>query len=415
MTRSSAVLASLAERVCSVDLGACNSGDLKALSAAAVEGLGVLEGFLVQIAAAAKALEESGTGSPAVNVIRSGGALSKRRSEQIARRAEVGGLLPALGADVLSGAAAPENVDTVARHTRRRTPAERERLASLDGEISERARALPPEVFQKYFGEVIRRIADQCDEPSIGERQRAASRFSMGRRRDGMWWLKGELDGERAAELHAAVATKARELAGDQPITDNANAAALHQLATSGEGVGLRLSVGYIVDAKTLSAGPHETSLAQTWGGESIDAGSVGRLSCDADCYAVLVDELGEPGPVGRTRRRATREQRLQLRALYDCCPLDGTAFDRCEIHHVNVPWEDGGDTELDNLLPISVDWHHRIHDRGWTLKMAPDRSLKLWRPDGTLERSIPPPKPLTRRNPDPLTRCENRRGCGQW
>ena len=398
MTRSPAVLASLAERMSSVDLAACSSDELKELSTAAVEGLAVLEGFLVRIATAAKALEDSGTGSPAVEVIRSGGALSKQRSQQIARRAEVSELLPALGADVVAGATSHENADAVVRHTVASTLQERHRLASLDHEISERARALPPEVFRKYFAEVMRRIEDRGDEPSIAERHRAASTFAMGRRRDGMWWLRGELDGERAAELQSAIAAKAGRLSGDSPITDNVNAAALHQLATSGEGVGLRLGVGYIVDAQTLETGPHDGSVAQTWGGESIDPASAERLSCDADCYAVLVDQIGRPEAVGRTRRRTTRMQRLQLRALYEGCPIDGTSFDRCDIHHVNVAWEDGGDTELDNLLPISTDWHHRIHDRGWTLKMMPDRSLKLWRPDGTLERCIPPPTPLTRR-----------------
>ena len=63
----------------------------------------------------------------------------------------------------------------------------------------------------------------------------------------------------------------------------------------------------------------------------------------------------------------------------------------------MNVFWEDDGETEIDNLLPISTTWHHRIHDKGWILKMAADRSLKLWRPDGTLERQIPPPTPITR------------------
>jgi hypothetical protein len=171
-----------------------------------------------------------------------------------------------------------------------------------------------------------------------------------------------------------------------------------------GDGWGYRrLGIGYIVDALTLAAGPHPGSVAQTWHGEDIDPLAAGRLACDADLYAILLDRCGAPTGVGRTRRSATRDQRLALRALYAACPLDGTPFGRCEIHHVNMSFEHGGATELDNLVPISPEWHHRIHDRGWILHMAPDRALTLRRPDGTTDRTIAPPTPLTR--PDPLTR----------
>lgn len=95
-------------------------------------------------------------------------------------------------------------------------------------------------------------------------------------------------------------------------------------------------------------------------------AASVQRLSCNADLYAILIDRFGQPTGAGPTHRAATREQRRQLRALYETCAIDeATPFDRCEIHHVNVFYEDGGETELDNLLPVSTEWHHRIHDRG--------------------------------------------------
>lgn len=157
------------------------------------------------------------------------------------------------------------------------------------------------------------------------------------------------------------------------------------------------MGIGYIVDARTLFDEPHEGSVAQTWAGQDVDPTRVSHLACDADWYGITINNLDQPDRVGRTRRKASREQRLQLRALYSGCPLDGTPFDRCHIHHVNVFWEDNGQTEIDNLLPISTTWHHRIHDKGWTLKMGADRSLKLWRPDGTLEREIPPPKPITR------------------
>ena len=248
---------------------------------------------------------------------------------------------------------------------------------------------------------------------------------------DGMWRLTGELDDERGTVLNDVLTRTARRLDQSGEATANARFDALYRLATrrlrpvvraahpdrrSGDPIdhevtncsedfegfdgfdpGMRMGVGYIVDAATLGDGSHDRSVAQTWAGHAVDPASVGRLACDADLYAMLYDELGWPTKVGRTRRAATRDQRLQLRGLYDRCPIDGTPFGDCEIHHANLPWEGSGETELDNLLPISRRWHRRIHDKGWRLTMHGDRSLTIWRPDGELHRAIPPPRPISR------------------
>ncbi len=165
--------------------------------------------------------------------------------------------------------------------------------------------------------------------------------------------------------------------------------------------MGPDLAVGIIVDAATLAHGPHSATVAETWDGRPIDPRAAQRRACDADWYVMLYDALGRPSRVGRTRRHATREQRLQLRGLYPTCPIDGvTPFHGCEIHHVNTPFHPDGETELHNLVPISPTWHHRIHDGGWTLTMDSDRTLHLCRPDGTLDRIIDPPTPITRHGP---------------
>lgn len=165
--------------------------------------------------------------------------------------------------------------------------------------------------------------------------------------------------------------------------------------------MGPNLSVGIIVDAATLVHGPHAGSVTETWDGRPVDPRAALRQCCDADWYVMIYDALGRPTRVGRSRRYATREQRLQLRGLYRTCPIDGvTPFARCEIHHVNLDYELGGETELHNLVPVSSEWHHRIHDGGWTLTMDPDRTLRLHRPDGSLDRVIDPPTPITRHGP---------------
>ncbi|MGF1595627.1 MAG: hypothetical protein ACFCVK_01645 [Acidimicrobiales bacterium] len=521
-----------------LDVGSCPGDLLGELLRQIRAGRRRLSGFEARLTREVKRREEARRGPTADDQLRGDGDTSHSDAKQRRERADLGDEFPAVGDDLDEGATSEENLDHLARQVKDLSPSELARLKTFDAEIAEQARLQSPEGFRRYLIGLLRSIADEpSNRPSRAEQQKASSSFAVGRRRDGMWWVKGELDDERGAEIARIIRQMARALADDMPasdgrVTDNLRAAALHHLlthatetaaactcddgaastsrpasdrnaASSGAGAGgagrapftrpdgpgpasetahptglsgsdggpgpgsgpysgpgpgpgagsgpgpgagsgpgpgagrsadpgagldggpgpgtgprdarigghhgtcrcgggrgveppLRLGIGYIVDVHTLAHGPHAATVAQTWAGHDIDPRAAGRHACDADCYAILIDELGRPGPVGRTRRSATRNQRLQLRALYAACPLDGTPFEWCQIHHVNQPWEAGGPTETDNLLPISPDWHHRIHDRGWTLTMHPDRALTLTRPDGTIDRTVDPPLPLT-------------------
>ena len=396
-------------------------GELVSLSDDALSGLSVaalgeavaltnrverhVGGFMTRVAAALSNAEATGSAPPAAEVLRGDrGEVSAARAKQLLDRAATSEQFTAIGRRMRAGEARGENVDAIARRTAGLNPGELERLGAIGEEIAERAVNLPPETFDNYLSRTIRGMKDPTDAGlSKAEQQRAVSRFSLGRRRDGMWWLSGELDPERGALLDDVLRTETKRLTNDGTADDNTRAEALVNLATrtaDGGSPAPRLGIGYIVDAQTLIQGPHHSSVAQTWAGEDTEPDTMQRLSCNADLYAILINRFGQPAGAGLTRRTATREQRLQLRALYATCAIDGTTpFDRCDIHHVNVFYEDGGQTHLDNLLPISTDWHHRIHDHGWTLKMSPDRSLKLWQPNGQLHHTIPPPKPLTRQH----------------
>jgi hypothetical protein len=104
---------------------------------------------------------------------------------------------------------------------------------------------------------------------------------------------------------------------------------------------------------------------------------------------------------LGRSTRLASRAQRRVLRGLYSTCAIPGcqTRFDRCKLHHV-VWWEDGGGTDLDNLLPTCVKHHHAIHDHRWQLTLTPDRQLTIDFPDGTRHTTGPPRRGSPHRPP---------------
>jgi hypothetical protein len=55
------------------------------------------------------------------------------------------------------------------------------------------------------------------------------------------------------------------------------------------------------------------------------------------------------------------------------CEPVAGTLRDAC---HIRYP--------VTYLLPVCSRHHHLVHEGGWRLCIAPDRTLSITRPDGT-------------------------------
>jgi hypothetical protein len=119
-------------------------------------------------------------------------------------------------------------------------------------------------------------------------------------------------------------------------------------------------------------------------------------LLCDSEIYTIVRDGESVTLNAYRTSRLATPAQRAALAALYPTCPCCDTAFWRCEIHHLD-PWgNDNGNTNLDRLLPVCTRLHHLVHDQHWRIELLPDRTIRLYRPDGTEHRLIPPPRART-------------------
>ena len=395
---STACLARLQARMEATDLPELSDRQLESLTRDVYAGRRQLEGYLTRLAGEANRRQDHGDGAPAEDVMRGGGEASASEAAGLARRGRLKQQMPSTGSAAEAGHARSTNTDLVAKVLDGLSTEERQRLGARDAEISSRAGGLPPETFARWFRKLVRTIRDQRqDKESGAETEKAKSSLRMERRRDGRWWVHGDLDAERGAAIHAALKASAAGLApeGESPTPATWAAALYQRVCGGGPGGGggpVSLGIGYIIDVRTLFDGPHDESVAQTWAGDDHDPHAVHRLACDADWVGVVIDSIGQVTRVGRTHRAATAQQRLALRALYPACPLSGAPFDQCEIHHVTF-YEQGGDTDLHNLVPISSIWHHRVHDRGWRLVMHADRSLDLHRPDGAHYRHIPPPR----------------------
>jgi Domain of unknown function (DUF222)/HNH endonuclease len=129
-------------------------------------------------------------------------------------------------------------------------------------------------------------------------------------------------------------------------------------------------------------------------------------LTCDATCE-VWFERDGQPIGAGRAMRVINRRLRRALEHRHPTCAVPGCAATRgLHAHHIRH-WEDGGLTELDNLVLVCP-YHHRLHHRGvititglaHTLSVTDSKGRQL-RP-GSLARPPTTPPPAVAPYPGP-------------
>ncbi len=97
-------------------------------------------------------------------------------------------------------------------------------------------------------------------------------------------------------------------------------------------------------------------------------------LTCDATCE-VWFERHGRPIGAGRATRTVNRRLRRALEHRDRCCVVPGCGATRgLHAHHI-LHWEDGGPTELDNLVLVCP-YHHRAHHRGVITLTGPAHTL---------------------------------------
>ncbi|GAS99235.1 protein of unknown function DUF222/HNH endonuclease [Mycolicibacterium canariasense] len=104
-------------------------------------------------------------------------------------------------------------------------------------------------------------------------------------------------------------------------------------------------------------------------------------LLCDATCE-VWFERHGRPIGAGRSTRTISRRLRRALEHRDRHCVVPGCAASRgLHAHHI-VHWEDGGPTDLDNLV-LLCPRHHRMHHRGQITITGPAHQLAVTDTDG--------------------------------
>ena len=104
-------------------------------------------------------------------------------------------------------------------------------------------------------------------------------------------------------------------------------------------------------------------------------------LTCDATCE-VWFERDGEVIGSGRTTRTISRRLRRALEHRNPTCAVPGCGATRgLHAHHLRH-WEDGGETELNNLV-LLCPHHHRLHHRGLITITGPAGRLVVTDIDG--------------------------------
>ena len=104
-------------------------------------------------------------------------------------------------------------------------------------------------------------------------------------------------------------------------------------------------------------------------------------LTCDATCE-VWFERHGEVIGAGRSTRLINRRLRRALEHRDRMCAVPGCDATRgLHAHHIRH-WEDGGPTELANLI-LLCPYHHRLHHRGVITITGPADALAITDDDG--------------------------------
>lgn len=240
------------------------------------------------------------------------------------------------------------------------------------------------------------------------ESQRAARSCSMWvRPDDGMIIIRAELDAMAGARPRAVLLAEAERLwradhpdhHGPVPAEARTNpqrlADALCNIFGRPPTPGLAPETAEVLVSVTLDQlrGDHRQP-AEVCGAGPIPAATARRVACEAAIIPVVLGGQGETLDLGRSRRLATRAQRRALRHRYNGCGIHrcDVAWEWCQVHHIQ-PWNQGGRTDLEAMVPLCSTHHHLVHEGGWTLTRTSDHSFDIFPPE-TARPAAPPANP---------------------
>ncbi|WP_420635443.1 DUF222 domain-containing protein [Candidatus Palauibacter sp.] len=240
---------------------------------------------------------------------------------------------------------------------------------------------------------------------------------------DGMYRIRGRLPPEVGALLMEAL-----DAAGDELYrAERAAEASEPKLpATPGErhhdALGAWLEdrtdaeVQLVVHTVAVDEGEGEP-VVSTEDGSHVPAGTSRRLTCDPEVVEVTRGLDGSVLDVGRKRRTVGWRLRKALDVRDGGCRFPGCGSRYTQAHHA-VPWSEGGETALDNLILLCRFHHRTVHEGGWRVEMGVAGAARFTDPAGRIVPAVPPARPDVKapQTPDAgLGRWHRQKGINPW
>ena len=316
------------------------------------------------------------------------GGLTSREAREVVSRGLVTEVAPEMGSVLAAGNTTAAHVDALGRGLKI-AGAEREAFMAHLPELVEASTTMTASQFDQLVKETAKSVVAD-DGLSTFERQKRETFFKMRTEADGCLSVSGKFDPISASILKSKIGrfVEAMFHSGDKEVpvevmpwiepNDHRQAQALIALVNgsneSASDVQARAEIVVHVDLETLKSGFHAGGTCRTALGADLPVETVRRLACEAEILPVVLDGRSVPIDVGRSKRLATVHQRRALEAIHPTCAIPDceVIFDHCNVHHIDY-WENGGSTDLNNMVPLCSRHHHAAHEGGWKLQLNPE------------------------------------------
>lgn len=339
-----------------------------------------------------RALAAEGRADDPRNTLSRHGRNSSKDAQAANERERVCTAMPGFEDALNAGTVGTGHVDAIANATRNLDEALASEFNAQQDDLLSDAVRLGVDAFGRSCRDLARSLAAHAAAASDADeldRQRAASNVRRWvDQRTGMCHTHLELDPVRDRSLWTAIeaarATLRQQDGNRRTPWDQLTVDAVVAAIGGGDHADRVPEITVLIDYRTLIDGLHTRGICETDNGVPLPVSTVRRLCCDAEIVPVVLGGAGETLDVGTSKRVATRAQRRALRAMHGTCvhPDCTVSFDACRIHHI-IPWQSGGPTDLDNMVPVCELHHHLVHEGGWGLTMTSDRVATWTRPDG--------------------------------
>jgi hypothetical protein len=316
------------------------------------------------------------------------GGLTSREAREVVSRGLVTEVAPEMASVLAAGDTTAAHVDALGRGLKI-AGAEREAFMAHLPELVEASTTMTASEFSHLVTETAKSVVTD-DGLSTFERQKRETFFKMRNEADGCLSVSGKFDPISASILKSKIGRLVENMfhSGDKEVpvevmpwiepNDHRQAQALIALVNgasdTASDVPARAEIVVHVDLETLQHGLHAGGTCRTALGADLPVETVRRLACEAEILPVVLDGRSVPIDVGRSKRLATVHQRRALEAIHPTCAIPDceVIFDHCNVHHIDY-WENGGATDLNNMVPLCSRHHHAAHEGGWKLQLDPE------------------------------------------